>query len=214
MRTVGRCALALIATAFATSAVRAATFADLSGGPDPQAYGAAPLAAGPYAANPYGCPCPPGPTPARAYAGAPAYAPFGYGLPANYGGYTALSNSGAAGPYAGARRAYAAEARPAGAPFSGGPEGAPPDALDAPGMTAPPIPPTAFLPYGPAARLPNVPLQAASFQQVNSTTDPYNAWGLSTPFMFVPWSTPLSGWTNAQTWNWWRERSGASSYGW
>jgi hypothetical protein len=80
----------------------------------------------------------------------------------------------------------------------------------------PPMPssPTPYLPFGPNASLPHGQLQLSTFGQVNSETDPFNPWGLSTPFMFVPWSTPLSGWTNAQTWNWWRERSGALSRNW
>jgi hypothetical protein len=57
-------------------------------------------------------------------------------------------------------------------------------------------------------------LDRETFGQVTSTTDPFNPWGLSTPFMFAPWSTPFSGWTNAQTWNWWRERSGALPPNW
>ena len=47
-----------------------------------------------------------------------------------------------------------------------------------------------------------------TYGQVNASSDPFNAWGLSTPNMFVPWSTPMSGWTNAQTWDWWRTRAG------
>ena len=102
-------------------------------------------------------------------------------------------------------------------PTSGGPEGALPPALDAPGAsTMPPMPasPRPYLPFAPNADLPHGQLQLATFGQVNSTTDPFNPWGLSTPFMFVPWSTPLSGWANSQTWNWWRERSGALPRNW
>lgn len=47
-----------------------------------------------------------------------------------------------------------------------------------------------------------------TYGQVNASSDPFNVWGLSTPNMFVPWSTPMSGWTNAQTWDWWRTRAG------
>ncbi len=99
----------------------------------------------------------------------------------------------------------------------GGPEGVPPLPLYAPGAaTMPPMPasPTPYLPFAPNANLPHGQLQLATFGQVNSTTDPFNPWGLSTPFMFVPWSTPLSGWANSQTWNWWRERSGALPRNW
>lgn len=102
-------------------------------------------------------------------------------------------------------------------PTSGGPEGALPPALDTPGAsTMPPRPasPRPYLPFTPNADLPQGQLQLATFGQVNSTTDPFNPWGLSTPFMFVPWSTPLSGWANSQTWNWWRERSGALPRNW
>lgn len=47
-----------------------------------------------------------------------------------------------------------------------------------------------------------------TFGQVNAASDPFNVWGLSTPYMFVPWSTPMSGWANAQIWDWWRTRAG------
>ena len=100
----------------------------------------------------------------------------------------------------------------------GGPQGVPPAALDAPALSQLPpgalMPPDAFLPFGRDARLPSPQTQIWSFGQVNNTTDPFNQTGLSTPFMYVPWSTPLSGWTNAQTWNWWRERSGTRSPLW
>jgi len=103
-------------------------------------------------------------------------------------------------------------------PMSGGPQGIPPSALDAPGIAQLPpgafLPPEAYLPFGRDAGLPSGQTQIWSFGQMNNTTDPYNQAGLSTPFMFVPWSTPLSGWTNAQTWNWWRERSGVRSPLW
>ena len=101
---------------------------------------------------------------------------------------------------------------------SGGPQGIPPAQLDAPALSQLPpqalMPPDAFLPFGREGRLPSPQTQIWSFGQVNNTTDPFNQAGLSTPFMFVPWSTPLSGWTNAQTWNWWRERSGTRSPLW
>lgn len=47
-----------------------------------------------------------------------------------------------------------------------------------------------------------------TYGQVNASGDPFNVYGLSTPHMFVPWSTPLSGWANAQSWDWWRARAG------
>ena len=103
-------------------------------------------------------------------------------------------------------------------PMPSGAQGVPPAMLDAPGIASLPpswfVPPEAGLPVTRDGRLPNGAIQMWSYGQVNQTTDPYNAWGLSTPFMFVPWSTPLSGWTNSQTWNWWRERSGARSPAW
>jgi len=98
------------------------------------------------------------------------------------------------------------------------PEGAPPARLDVPGAAQAPregyTPPDAYLPFGREAGLPQGRLQVWSFGQENSTTDPFNTQGLSTPFMFVPWSTPLSAWTNAQTWNWWRERAGVQPPYW
>ena len=49
-----------------------------------------------------------------------------------------------------------------------------------------------------------------SYGQVNAASDPFYIWGLRTQGMYVPWSTPMSGWTNAQSWNWWRGRAGDS----
>jgi hypothetical protein len=49
-----------------------------------------------------------------------------------------------------------------------------------------------------------------SYGQVNAASDPFFIWGLRTQGMYVPWSTPMSGWTNAQNWNWWRGRAGDS----
>jgi hypothetical protein len=144
------------------------------------------MGAGPYSPGPYAV----GP-----------YAPIPYGAPPIYG----------AGPYAPAPP-FGGVPSP-----SGGPEGVPPPALDEPvAATMAPMPasPNPWLPFGQDAELPHGRLQLDAFGQVNSTTDPFNRWGLSTPFMFVPWSTPLSGWTNAQTWNWWRERSGALPRNW
>ena len=69
--------------------------------------------------------------------------------------------------------------------------------------------PQAYLPMDSAANGPDQTALLHSFGQYNATTDPFNRWGFSTPYMYVPWSTPLSGVTNAATWNWWRERSGA-----
>lgn len=124
-----------------------------------------------------------------------------------------------AGPYAvppsaGGCPPYCA---PVPAPLYGGPEGqlpggnAMPNVYDLPTMGTNPNP---FLPIDSYGRIPHNQLSLWTFGQVNSTTDPFNPWGLSTPYMFVPWSTPMSAWSNAQTWNWWRERSGALPRNW
>jgi hypothetical protein len=101
-------------------------------------------------------------------------------------------------------------------PLYGGPEGALPESA---GQAMPYIPPVqanprAFLPLSGTGDTPNDQLRLWSFGQVNATTDPFDAAGLSTPYMYVPWSTPISGWSNAATWNWWRERSGALPRNW
>jgi hypothetical protein len=49
-----------------------------------------------------------------------------------------------------------------------------------------------------------------SYGQMNAASDPYYVWGLRTQGMYVPWSTPMSSWTNAQSWDWWRRRAGDS----
>jgi hypothetical protein len=49
-----------------------------------------------------------------------------------------------------------------------------------------------------------------SYGQVNAASDPFFVWGLRTQGMYVPWSTPMSSWTNAQSWDWWRRRAGDS----
>lgn len=100
----------------------------------------------------------------------------------------------------------------------GGPEGLSPDAFSS-NPTPYDIPtemeaPRLYMPMQGSGDLPHNRLKLWSFGQFNSTTDPFNPYGLSTPDMFVPWSTPLSGWANAQTWNWWRERSGALPRNW
>lgn len=56
--------------------------------------------------------------------------------------------------------------------------------------------------------LPNPRQVRWAYGQVNAASDPFNAWGLSAPGMYVPWSTPTSSWTNAQGWDWWRNRAG------
>ena len=121
-----------------------------------------------------------------------------------------------AGPYASVPGAGCQPNCP-GNGYSGGPEGNAPDDQGGgqmPTMSPLATNPRAFLPYGARGDQPNQRLMLGSFGQINATTDPFNPWGLSTPYMFVPWSTPLSGWTNAQTWNWWRERSGAQPRNW
>jgi hypothetical protein len=47
-----------------------------------------------------------------------------------------------------------------------------------------------------------------SYGQVNAASDAFNAWGLRTQGMYIPWSTPMSAWSNAQQWDWWRNRAG------
>lgn len=136
------------------------------------------------------------------------------GGPAN--GQGAMMPGYSAGPYATAPGMACPPwcAAPQGPTF-GGPEGVlPGDPQAQPFIPALNADPRLGLPLGAYGDLPHTQLQLSTFGQVNSTTDPYNQWGLSTPFMFVPWSTPLTGWTNSQTWNWWRERSGALPRNW
>ncbi len=179
--------LVLFATTLSASVAQSATFGDLSGRVQaPQSPQAGSNPAAPYAAGPYA------PSPY----GAPAYG-YGSGYGAEYG----------AGPYSPTLPFGGAQ------PPSGGPEGAPPADFAAPAARAVP-PPTVYPPFGPYADEPRGAVRRQTFSQFNSTTDPFNPWGLSTPFMFVPWTTPLSGWTNSQTWNWWRERSGAPPPNW
>jgi hypothetical protein len=200
-------------------------------------YSAGPSTAGPYAVGPndaasqygyggagYG---------AAPYAQNPAFSGGGWGSQdQGRGPYSAGPST--AGPYPvgpnGAASQYGYGAAPyapnpafgGGAPrISGGPEGVLPAVLGGPAAATAPMPlirprpqTNHFVDFGRDPYRPDVPLRSETFGQVNSMTDPYNPWGLSTPFMFVPWSTPLSGWTNAQTWNWWRERSGAPPPGW
>lgn len=116
----------------------------------------------------------------------------------------------AAGPYAAPPNGYGFGPPP----MVGGSEGEIPAPLNAPGAATLPPPVAPNLPIGPSADLPHGTQQLWTFGQVNSTTDPFNPWGLSTPHMFVPWSTPLSGWSNAENWNWWRKRSGAVPRNW
>jgi hypothetical protein len=64
-----------------------------------------------------------------------------------------------------------------------------------------------MLPVG-ANGFPNQQQLRWSYGQVNAASDAFNAFGLSTQGMFVPWSTPMSAWSNAQQWDWWRNRAG------
>lgn len=66
-----------------------------------------------------------------------------------------------------------------------------------------------MLPKG-ANGLPDARQVRWSFGQVNAASDPFFVWGLRTQGMYVPWSTPMSSWTNAQSWDWWRRRAGDS----
>ena len=179
----------------------AATWGELSNGGAVRPAAYAPNGS---AATPGCAPCQPT---SPAWGGGSAGGPgWGYGAPSGWTGGPVSSWGGAVppSPWGGA----------ASGPTLGG---SPPVPFDAPGTAAMPpgwsTPPEALLPMRDGG-LPNGPVQLWTFGQINNSTDPYNAWGLSTPFMFVPWSTPLSGWTNAQTWNWWRTRSGVRSPAW
>ena len=66
-----------------------------------------------------------------------------------------------------------------------------------------------MLPKG-ANGLPDARQVRWSFGQVNAASDPFFVWGLRTQGMYIPWSTPMSSWTNAQSWDWWRRRAGDS----
>jgi len=122
----------------------------------------------------------------------------------------------AAGPYAPAPVPTCPPECPT--PMFGGPEGTPPGAAVGPNVydtwSSMARNPGAYLPVDGHGAGPHGQIELWSFGQMNSTTDPFNPWGLSTPYMFVPWSTPMSAWSNAQTWNWWRERSGALPRNW
>lgn len=74
-----------------------------------------------------------------------------------------------------------------------------------------PLPANSAMPMLPSgANGPNSRQMRWSYGQINASSDPFNAWGLSTQGMYVPWSTPTSSWTNAQGWDWWRNRAGDS----
>ena len=183
----------VIALATASGA-SAATFGELTGAGPAGMPGVAPsYAAGPYAGAPGLCP-PNCIMPGTAWGNYGAVPGF-----ANQGGYVPMGYNG-------------------NQPLRGGPEGVPPGdpgaSPEGPFIPALAANPRAYLPFRSYADGPNSPLMLWSFGQYNSGTDPYNPFGLSTPYMRVPWSTPLAGWTNSQTWNWWRERSGALPRNW
>ena len=67
-----------------------------------------------------------------------------------------------------------------------------------------------MLPMNGANGMPDARQVRWSYGQVNAASDPFYVWGLRSPGMYVPWSTPMSGWTNSQSWNWWRTRAGDS----
>jgi hypothetical protein len=73
-----------------------------------------------------------------------------------------------------------------------------------------PLPGNSAMPMLPTGSngVPNPRQMRWSYGQINAASDPFNAWGLSTQGMYVPWSTPTSSWTNAQGWDWWRNRAG------
>lgn len=147
------------------------------------------------------------------------------GVPPSYGAYAPYSAGPySAGPYSNGHYsngrysagAYSATPNVYGPPQppGGGAEGQIPPPLNAPGAATLPPPVGPAMPLGPIADLPMGTQQLWTFGQINSTTDPFNPWGLSTPYMFVPWSTPLAGWANTENWNWWRNRSGAVPRNW
>lgn len=178
----------------------AATFGELSG-------------AGPVGVNGMG------PAPAYVagpYANAPGYCPPNC-MPAGYAPGFAGTGGAPANALPGA---YGPMGLPGGAGMArhGGPEGVlpanPGASPDGPFVPALAANPRGYLPFRSYADGPNAPLMLWSFGQLNAGTDPFNPYGLSTPYMNVPWSTPMAGWTNSQTWNWWRERSGALPRNW
>ncbi|MEZ5713850.1 MAG: hypothetical protein R3D85_00985 [Paracoccaceae bacterium] len=187
------CAIATGATASG-----AATFGELTGAQPSgmNGMGMAPsYSAGPYANSPYACP------PSCYQPGMGMQPGFGQGMMrAPAAGYGPMGMNGG------------------GLPLKGGPEGTLPGdpgaSPEGPFVPALAANPRAFLPFRNYADGPNAPLMLWSFGQLNSGTDPFNPYGLSTPYMRVPWSTPMAGWTNSQTWNWWRERSGALPRNW
>lgn len=176
------------ATFVTATGAAAATFGELNGNGPAGMQGMAPsYPAGPYAGAPVYC-APncivPGMTPGGTASGMP------------YGGMVPMAN----------------------VPLRSGPEGVPPGdpgaSPEGPFVPSLAANPRGYLPFRSYADGPNAPMMLWSFGQYNAGTDPYNAFGLSTPYMRVPWSTPMAGWTNSQTWNWWRERSGALPRNW
>jgi hypothetical protein len=103
-----------------------------------------------------------------------------------------------------------ASRRPVVAGYDGGNgAGAPPSGGVATGYPAYGNTAMYMLPAG-SSGLPDPRQVRWSYGQVNAASDPFYVWGLRTQGMYVPWSTPMSGWTNAQSWNWWRTRAGDS----
>lgn len=116
--------------------------------------------------------------------GAPVYIPAAMGTPTNLGGQP-MSFGPAVGGY------YETGVYP-------------PPSFGYPFAT---YPMPEYTPYARSQHLPPPQLQAWSFSQLRTTTNPYFGWGLYTPYMWVPWSTPLSSWSNAVTSEWWRTRA-------
>ncbi|MGV6820500.1 MAG: hypothetical protein ACWA5T_08385 [Parvularcula sp.] len=101
---------------------------------------------------------------------------------------------------------------PSGNPMGSGPAGRsgfadgfyPPPSFGYPFAT---YPMPEYTPYAQAQRLPPPQLQTWSYSQLRTTTNPYFGWGLYTPYLWMPWSTPLTSWSNAVTSEWWRTRA-------
>ena len=52
-----------------------------------------------------------------------------------------------------------------------------------------------MLPMNTGNGMPDARLVRWSYGQVNAASDPFYIWGLRSQGMYVPWSTPMSGWT-------------------
>jgi hypothetical protein len=117
-------------------------------------------------------------------------------LAATYPELAERAYRGPGGPYYG--NGYPGGGNPYGPPGSGGVA----TAYPAYGNTA-----MYMLPQG-SNGLPDDRHIRWTYGQVNASSDPFYIWGLRNQHMYVPWSTPMSGWTNAQSWDWWRNRAG------